>query len=364
MTSRERVLTSFSFEEPDRVPVDYRARGEVTDALCAHLGVEGRERLFRVLGVDFRGVGVGEHHPDFEARANGVLEAGRSEKRGRRFVFHSDGSFENAWGVVFRLDAEGRYEEWRNGPFRDTDDLGSFSWPSLDTLEDVESVRARVQSWNGEVAVVASCNYPFKTCWHMRGLENFLCDMLLEQDWARELWQRVARYETERAVRAAAAGVDVVAFVGDIAMQDRMLLSVPAWRAIDKPLFAEMIAAVKRAAPQVKVMYHSDGDLSEIISDLIEIGVDILNPIQPESMDPAELKRRYGSHLILNGAVSLQRMLPFGRPADVRAEIRRILEDCAPHGGFVLAPSNQMQQDTPLENIVEVYRTAGAVAVR
>ena len=100
MTSRERVLTALAFERPDRVPVDYRSRGDVTRTLAAHLRAETVEALYRVLGIDFRSVGIGEHHPEFDRRTNGVLErAARSEKQGRPFVFYPDGSFENAWGV-------------------------------------------------------------------------------------------------------------------------------------------------------------------------------------------------------------------------------------------------------------------------
>lgn len=361
MTSRQRVLTALAFEEPDRVPVDYRVRRDVAERLASYVGARDEEELQRRLGIDFRSVGVREHHPAFEARTTGAL-GGSMEKRGRRFVFHPDGSYEDAWGIVFRPGADGVYEQWISGPFKETDDLDSFAWPGMDIFDSVDAVRRRVEAWKGEYALVASVNYPFKICWQMRGLENFLCDMLLEPDWARALWKRVASYEQEKAARAAAAGVDIVAFVGDIAMQNRLLLSVPAWRAIDKPLFADMIAAVKRASPSVRIMYHSDGDLSEVLDDLIEIGVEILNPIQPESMDPAALKRRYGRRLVLNGAVSIQRTLPFGSAADVRAEIRQLLADCAPGGGFILAPSNHILADVPFENILEIYRAAGSMA--
>jgi uroporphyrinogen decarboxylase len=333
----------------------------VSERLAAFVGVRDEEELHGRLGIDFRSIGVREHHPAFDARTTGAL-GGSMEKRGKRFVFHPDGAYEDAWGIVFRPGADGVYEQWITGPFAATDDLESFAWPGLDIFDSVDTVRKRVQARGGEHALVTSVNYPFKICWQMRGLENFLCDMLLEPDWARALWKRVASYEQEKAVRAAAAGVDIVAFIGDIAMQNRLLVSVPAWRAIDKPLFAAMIAAVKKANPSVRIMYHSDGDLREVIDDLIEVGVEILNPIQPESMDPAALKRRYGRRLVLNGAVSIQRTLPFGSVAEVRAEIRALIDDCAPGGGFILAPSNHILSDVPFENILEVYRTAGSLA--
>jgi uroporphyrinogen decarboxylase len=360
MTSRERVLTSLAFEQPDRVPVDYKVRRDVTGRLAAHVGVDGEDELLRFLGIDFRAVSVSEHHPVFEARTNGVL-GGSMEKKGRRFVFHPDGAYEDAWGIVFRPGADGVYEQWVQGPFLDNDDLESFAWPGHESLDPVETVAARVREDGGGLATITSVNYPFKICWQMRGLESFMCDTLLEPDFARALWKRVAGYEQEKAVRAAKAGVDVVAFVGDIAMQNRLMLSVPAWRAIDKPLFAGMIAAVKKANPSTRIMYHSDGNLLEVIDDLIEVGVEILNPIQPESMDPADLKRRYGRRLVLNGAVSIQRTLPFGGVADVRAEIGELIRDCAQGGGFILAPSNHILADVPFENILEMYRAAGSL---
>ncbi len=361
MKARERVLAALAFEEPDRVPVDYKVRRDVSERLAAYAGAADQEGLYRRLGIDFRGVSVREHHPAFEARTNGAL-GGSMEKRGKRFVFRPDGAYEDAWGIVFRPGADGVYEQWITGPFADSTDIEGFAWPGRNIYDPVEAVRARVAAWKGEYALVTSVNYPFKICWQMRGLENFLCDMLLEPDFARALWKRVAAYEQEKAVRAALAGVDIIAFVGDIAMQNRLMLSVPAWRAIDKPLFADLIGAVKRANPSVRIMYHSDGDLREVIDDLIEVGVEILNPIQPESMDPGELKRRYGRRLVLNGAVSIQRTLPFGSVADVRSEIRQLVAECAPGGGFILAPSNHILADVPFENTLEIYRAAGSMA--
>ena len=361
MTPRERVLTALAHERPDRVPVDFKARNDVTDSLQDHTGSRSREELHRLLGIDLRNIGVRERHEGFLGKTNGVL-GGSSQKSGGRYVFHRDGTYEDAWGVRYRPGRDGLYDEWVDGPFARSQDLDAFTWPDPAALYDsVEAIAGRVAALEGEFATAGNLVYPIRLCWQMRGLENFLCDMLVDPDFARELWRRNARYELEKALRLARAGVDIVAFYGDIAMQDRMLVSPAAWRAVDKPLFAGMIQEIKAAAPEVRVMYHSDGDVSEVIPDLIEIGVEILNPIQPESMDPAEIKRRFGSRLVLHGCVSIQRTLPFGSRADVAREIRHLVDVCGRDGGLIVCPSNHVQPDTPLANVLEIYRAAGSL---
>lgn len=358
MTGKERVLRAAHHQKTDRIPVDYCTRTDVRKRLTAHLGLESAEELYQKLGIDFRKFGVGLASPEFEARVNGVL-GGNSEKSGARYIFHLDGTYEDMWGVVFRPSDDGLYDGWVNGPFAETEDLDSFRWPDIAHMESVASIARRIAPFQ-EYAVMGTFNYPFKTCWMMRGLENYLCDTLADPDFARALWQRAAAYETEKALRFIRAGGDIVGFSGDIAMQNTMMVSPAAWRAIDKPLFAEMIRAFKKENPDILVYYHSDGNMEEVIPDMIEIGVDILNPIQPESMDVASIYKKYGDKVALHGTISIQQTLPHGTLADVRAEVHHRVALAAERGGLMIAPANHTQNDAPLENIVELYRAAGS----
>ncbi|HAJ34190.1 MAG TPA: hypothetical protein DCL15_00660, partial [Chloroflexi bacterium] len=122
------------------------------------------------------------------------------------------------------------------------------------------------------------------------------------------------------------------------------------WRKFFKPRMANFIAEVKAINPQVKVAYHSDGMIDPIIPDLIEIGLDVLNPIQPASMDPVRLKQQYGDNLCFWGSLDVQHTLPFGTPADVRAEVLTRLTTLGQGGGLILGPTHHVQLDTPLEN--------------
>ncbi len=129
-----------------------------------------------------------------------------------------------------------------------------------------------------------------------------------------------------------------------------MLMSPAMWREYLKPRMANLIAALKKINPYVKIAYHSDGMIYPIIPELVEIGVDVLNPIQPTAVDPARLKKDFGDRLCFWGSVDLQHTLPYGTPVDVRAEVIARLETIGKNGGLIIGPTHNVQLDTPLEN--------------
>jgi uroporphyrinogen-III decarboxylase len=120
---------------------------------------------------------------------------------------------------------------------------------------------------------------------------------------------------------------------------------------------AELVRRVKAIDPDLKVAYHTDGDVREVIGELIEIGIDVLNPVQPACMDPAQLKRDHGDRLLFWGSIDEQKTLPFGTPDDVREEIRLRLETIGAGGGLILGPTHHVQLDTPLENFWAMVET-------
>ena len=152
-------------------------------------------------------------------------------------------------------------------------------------------------------------------------------------------------------------GVDMIWIGDDVGAQHAMLISPNHWRQFLKPRMADYIAALKAINPAVKVAYHTDGNILPIIPELIEIGVDILNPIQPASMDPARLKREFGDKLCFWGSIDEQHTLPFGTPEDVRAEVLDRLNTIGQGGGLILGPTHHVQLDTPLENFWAMVHT-------
>ena len=152
-------------------------------------------------------------------------------------------------------------------------------------------------------------------------------------------------------------GVDMIWLGDDVGAQNAMLVSPQVWRKFLKPRMAELISQIKAINPQLKVAYHSDGVIYPIIPELIEIGIDVLNPVQPASMDPAKLKEQYGNRLCFWGTIDEQHTLPFGSAEDVKAEIIKRLKTAGRGGGLILGPTHHVQLDTPMANFWSMVQT-------
>jgi uroporphyrinogen-III decarboxylase len=154
-------------------------------------------------------------------------------------------------------------------------------------------------------------------------------------------------------------GVDMIWLGDDVGQQQGMLISPRHWRRFLKPRLAEIISRVKSINPAVKVAYHTDGCVYAIIPELVEIGLDVLNPVQPAAMDPARLKRQYGRELCFWGSIDEQHTMPFGDPDQVRHEVEQRLKTVGQDGGLILAPTHHLQLDTPLENFWALLDAVG-----
>ncbi len=175
-------------------------------------------------------------------------------------------------------------------------------------------------------------------------------DMLTDPDLTDAILDIPFRYHLAAAKRLARMGVDMIWTGDDVGSQKGMLISPETWRRFFKPRMAEFIKEVKAIKPDIKIAYHSDGDIVDIIPELIEIGLDVLNPIQPACLDPAMVKRRFGDKLSFWGSIDEQHTLPFGSPEDVRREVRLRLDTIGAKGGLIIGPTHHVQLDTPLEN--------------
>ena len=182
--------------------------------------------------------------------------------------------------------------------------------------------------------------------------------MLTDPDLAGRLFDIPQQYHLEVTRQLVRLGVDMVWLGDDVGAQQSMIIAPDLWRRLLKPRFAALIAELKRINPAVVIAYHTDGCVEPVIPDLIEIGVQVLHPIQPMCMDPAALKRTYGAHLTFMGTVDEQSTLPFGTPDQVRAEVRERLRTVGRGGGLILAPTHHVQLDTPIENLLAMVETA------
>jgi uroporphyrinogen decarboxylase len=195
----------------------------------------------------------------------------------------------------------------------------------------------------------------FEALKYLRGITQSLIDIVAEKDIAHKVMDLSVEYHLKLGFKLIERGVDILWLADDLGGEHTMLMSPDTFREMVKPKMGDMIDTLKGKDPNVKIAFHSDGYIQPIIDDIIEVGVDLLNPIQPESMDPAFIKKRYGKRIGLWGTVSTQDTLPFKGPEDVKREVKERIKTCAPGGGFLIAPTHNIQLDVPLENIVAFY---------
>lgn len=234
-----------------------------------------------------------------------------------------------------------------------------LDFPMPDVLADYrwEGFGQRVSETKARgLAAVYSAVQIFEPAWYLRGLENLLLDMLSDDEMALACLDRMTGIQSALSARAAAGGVDIIVFGDDVGTQKGMMMNPELWRKWLKPGMKAAIAASKAENPDVVAYYHSDGVIYDIIPDLIEIGVDVLNPVQPECMDPALLKMQYGGRLSFWGTIGTQTTMPFGTPADVEDCVKRVIDTVGRGGGLVVAPTHLLEPEVPWENILALVR--------
>ncbi len=358
---RQRILAALHHQVPDRTPTEAWFHPEVIRRLKEYRRTDDWGEVLEFLGiVGWAGVGIPLRVSEYEARA----ETRTYKQMTRRGIWLDERTYRNAWGTVHRIGEAGWYEEWVTGPLVEADGedpgiIEQAGLPDVEHIAEPPDLARRVAELKARnLFVSGAIPNPYKMAWLVRGMDNVLCDYLIHRDFLEALYDRLYRLYGEIARRMTRAGVDMIRIVGDIAMQDRIIMGPEPWRAVDKPRLARLIADCKAINPDLFMFIHSDGDVTDLLDDIVEIGFDVVNPIQPECMDPVAVKQRYGDRITLHGGVSLQRTLPNGTPAEVREEIEHLIRKCGYNGGLVVFPSNVIQPDTPIENIVACFHAA------
>lgn len=282
--------------------------------------------------------------------------------------YYAGGSrYTDEWGIGWRRSeytttfGTGSYTEIAEHPLADDDAVSGYVAPDPHRPELYEEPARVVREYGSRywITGVTVCTI-FETAWALRGLDRLLMDLALEPDTADVILDIPFQFHLAAAKRLTELGVDMIWTGDDIGAQTAMIISPDMWRTFLKPRMARFVTEVKAINPEVKIAYHSDGSIWPVIPDLIEIGIDVLNPIQPASLDPAEVKRLYGDKLCFWGSIDEQHTLPFGSPRDVENEVRRRMETIGRGGGLILGPTHHVQLDTPMENFRAMVDTIQA----
>lgn len=349
MTHRERVLAAINHRVPDRVPVDGSFRPEVWEKLFAHFGTRDEFAVSEALGLDFAWAGMNPSE-EWRARAQDTL-AGLC-------VVHEDGSFESELGWRQVQQGDPPYLRFVHHPLSDPSKLDRYQFPDLDAPGRWDGVQERIDRQKRDFPVMAGVPTFYLACWNLRGMEDFLTDLHWNLPFVEKLLDRLLERHLEIVRRYARRGVDIIGLSGDITMHTGPIFSPEIWRKHFKPADAKLVEEARKYGVK-HFFFHSDGDLTPYLPDLIEIGFDIFDPIQPECMDPAAVKRAFGDQITLHGTISAQHTLPYGTVEEVRNEVRQRIRECGENGGLVIAPNNVVQPDVPLENLLAVYETVG-----
>ncbi|MDP6059271.1 MAG: uroporphyrinogen decarboxylase family protein [Pirellulaceae bacterium] len=371
MTSRERVMAILSLQEPDRVPIDFaQAGGDGITAvayqrLIDHLELPPREG--RIMNKMAQSVHVEEDvlqrfRVDFRRLDMGPPDNWKDEPVG-------DNGYRDEWGVVRVRPKGSYYYDLAESPITDDtmDAIDRHPWPDPEDPGRYRGLREKARELHEETdyAVVLNVNSAFfLRCAELRGWENFYMDMAGNPEFAYALMERYLEIRlrmAERALEEVGEHIDIVfTSSDDLGMTDRTIVSPEMYRQLIKPLQKKTFDFFKDRTP-AKRFYHCDGALYPIIEDFIEIGVEVLNPIQVSAVgmgDTKKLKQEFGDRLAFWGAIDTNRVLPLGTTADVREEVRQRITDLAPGGGYVLCSVHNIQPEVPPENVVAMFDAA------
>ena len=368
MNSKQRVLAALGHIEPDRVPVDFggtivstihaRAYNNLKEFLgikTPHLKGSGPSRKVVVetevlerLDIDTRFICT---------KAPNVT----------REVSDEEGYYRNEWGVEYRIPTG--VEEYcyvpQKAPLAEavTDDINGYDWPDPRDKGRTAGLAEEAALLHEEkrFAVIGNVDKPsiFELALAMRGFERFLLDIAERNTFSKGLLEKITELQIiryEEMLEATGRYLDVVAYADDVGTQHGLLLSPKVYREMLKPLHKVLYDSI-RAGSDAKIFYHCCGDCSELIGDFIEIGVEILNPVQVSAtnMEPDRLKREFGKDITFWGAVDTQHVLPQGTAEEVRQNVRSIISQLGKGGGFVLSPVHNVVDDVPPENIAAMY---------
>jgi uroporphyrinogen decarboxylase len=349
MEPRERVLAALVGREPDKVP----------KALS----------FYRVDLATIAPPGFAEEDLGLEVRFV-EFEPSRVEQRFYRYI--DQFPMDTRIGSPSQLRT---YSEWgyqpddqktRRNPLAEAEtvaDLADYPWPDITAEYRYRGLKKQVERWQGRGYAVAGGpphlgGELFETAWRLRGLENFLLDLICNKELAHGLLDRIADLCRQNAVVLAEGGVDILVLDDDVGMPTTMIISPAMWREFLGPRLAGIIRAARAVKPDLRVLYHSDGYFEPIISDLIKIGVDAINPVQPDVMDPLEIKKRYGDRVALWGTVGAQTSFAFATPEQIRREVKLRIETLG-RTGLVLCPAYDIDEpDIPWENILAFLEAA------
>jgi uroporphyrinogen decarboxylase len=370
MTSRERVLTVLEHKVPDRVPIVIGVSNATGIKMSTYQGIKSLAGIQAPDEYIYQWPELGTAQIDeltmqrLHSDVRGVRDIHPAEtlKRNQNREPHSP--FIDSWGSGQKEISPG---EWFPGvhPLKDATTIQEIEdypgWPDMSDPSRVAHVRedAAALAEANEYAILATpwLLFPLERAFAMQGMDTFLLNLAIYPDFARALLEKTAQLCKELMgpfLEALGENVDIIKIGDDLGTQDSLLMSPDMYREILKPIHADYISFIKEHT-DAKVFFHTDGDVVPLIDDFIEMGVDILNPIQTSAgkmADLAGLKERFGNNIVFCGGIDTHRVLPSGTPEEVREEVKRVIRLLGDGGGYMVSSVHTIMNDVPPENVL------------
>ncbi|PHV69528.1 hypothetical protein CS063_15235 [Sporanaerobium hydrogeniformans] len=346
MLPRDRVIKALAHERTDRVPLDFWATPETWKNLKTYFNTNEEEEILRKLQVDIRQV-----QPDYI---------------GPKIVKEEDGTYFDAMGVHRRVIKNEfcEYEEYASAPLGFVQSVEDFErynkWPNISNY-DFKGLKNKIGPINETYYIKLETGGLFEFAWALRGYEQFMMDMILEPDIVHFIMNKITEFWCDyvrEAMEQAGDKYDMVYTYDDIAAQNSLLMSKEMWAEFIKPYHERLNQVIHSYGKTI--MYHSCGAVYDMIEDLKKLPIDVLNPIQPRAkgMDMKEIKKHFKDVLSFHGGIDIQFVLPKGTKEEVDAAVRHAIDTLGEGGGYILTSAHYIQADTPVENIVEMYKEA------
>lgn len=350
MNSKERVLTAIGHDAPDRVPVTNRYTGEIRAELANIVGVDPNDKF---------GLEVALGHDMLVTKEMGIVNA--YDKEYSKEI--GDNRHIGDFGIVTEDIAYpgGHYTEIVGHPLENLDNWSSFEFPDPDKqpslLKQYAEYEDGIARFGKTHAIVGGVTTTvFEGAQMLRGITNLMMDLYLNEDFVNELMDELVKYHYKVGKKLIELGVDIIYIGDDVGAQKSMLIKPEHFRQYLKPRYDYLFNEWRKIRSDILFAYHTDGHVEPIVPDLVEIGLDVLNPIQPTTMDDRRLKREFGDKLSFWGGINVQSTIPFGSAADVVNEVRDRLRVYGENGGFIISCSHNVQPNPrSLDNTMTYY---------
>ena len=353
MDSRERTFAALNHQQPDRPPLYVSLTPQLAEKLSEAAGIPyeppvdamesariSHNQLLTHLGVD-------------------ILCAAATTSPGGHTVELPDGRMKNEWGMITRN--AGLYDEFDEFPLAHAatkEDILNYPFPDHRIEGRYDNAREILNTYGHSHAIIGNVETMFfEISWYLTGLEKLMIDLITEAEYLPVLFDTIMEQIIISGKKLIGMGVDFLWCGDDFGGQQGMLIDPELWRKLIKPRIRYMFEEFRKVRPDLKIAWHSCGSILPIIPDFIEVGLNILNPIQPKAkgMDPEFLKKTYGKDLVFFGGIDVQELLPFCTPQMIKDEVKRRMDILGKDGGYIVAPAHNIQADTPVKNVMAFF---------